>query len=298
LHGDAERLAEDVLVDATIWKAAFDATSELLAYTSGGRLTRQGEWYDRSGKPLNVPGEKTPDALAVRLSPDEARLAVGGLFGDVWIHDLKRKVNTRLTFGPGPSFSPIWSPDGQWVAYDANRLANTTSIASVPTAQARKNCCWRAKDHSVWLLIGPQPVMLYCSVQEILFPAARSRVLPLLHDRKPTLLVKGSSFSTNARFSPDGHWVSYNSDESGRTEVYVVPFGGGAGRWQVSNSGGTQAIWRRDGKELFYVNADSMLVSLPVTYKAGRVEFGAVHPLFRVANPMNNVGLYDPYDVA
>ena len=68
LHGDTERLVEDVLVDATIWKAAFDATSELLAYTSGGRLTRQGEWYDRSGKPLNVPGEKTPDALAVRLS--------------------------------------------------------------------------------------------------------------------------------------------------------------------------------------------------------------------------------------
>ena len=75
LHGDTERLAEDVLVDATIWKAAFDATSDLLAYTSGGRLTWQAEWYDRSGKPLNVPGEKTPDALAVRLSPDEDRLS-------------------------------------------------------------------------------------------------------------------------------------------------------------------------------------------------------------------------------
>ena len=299
LRGEGERLAEDVLVDGSIWKAAFDAsTSGLLAYTSGGLLTPRAEWYDRSGKRLDIIGEKTPEALAVRLSPDGGRLAVGGLLGDVWVHDLNRKVTTRLTFGPGPSFSPIWSPDGQWIAYEAKRLgkhnlyrkhANGTGQEELlleGDGAQRLAYDWSPAGDPLLFGIGD-----FVSTGEIW-------ALPLLRDRKPAPLVKGAFFSANARFSPDGHWVSYSSTESGRTEVYVVPFGSGAGKWQVSNAGGTQAIWRRDGKELFYVNADSILVSVPVTLKAGGVEVGAAHPLFRVGNPMNNVGIYDPYDVS
>ena len=298
LRGEAERLAEDVLVDRSIWRAAFDAsTSGLLAYTSGGLLTQRAEWYDRSGKPLLVMGEETPDALAVRLSPDGGRLAVGGFLGDVWVHDFNRKVTTRLTFGPGASFSPIWSPDGQWIAYEANRPGKRNLYRKHANGMGQEELLlegdgaprltydWSPAGDSLLFGIGD-----FVSTGQIW-------VLPLLHDRKPALLVKSPSFLGNARFSPDGHWVSYNSNESGRTEVYVVPYGSGVGKWQVSNAGGTQAIWRRDGKELFYVNADSILVSVPVTFKAGGVEFGAVHPLFRVSNPMNNVGLYDPYDV-
>src|SRR5882724_6196611 len=128
LQGEAERLAEDVLVDGTVWRAQFDASSaELLAYASGGLTPWQATWYDRSGKQLGPAGEKVFNLISLRLSPDGTRLATeaGENSGDIWIYDQKRKVNTRLTFGNGASSSPVWSPDGQWVAYVGVRGKNS-----------------------------------------------------------------------------------------------------------------------------------------------------------------------------
>src|SRR5262249_51183513 len=115
-----ERLAEDVLVDLTVWRAQFDASSSgVLAYASGGLVPWQAMWYDRTGKQLGAAGEKVSNLLALRLSPDGTRLASESGEGnsEIWIYDGKRKVNTRLTLGPGSSSSPVWSPDGQWIAY-------------------------------------------------------------------------------------------------------------------------------------------------------------------------------------
>jgi hypothetical protein len=123
-------------------------------------------------------------------------------------------------------------------------------------------------------------------------------VLPLAGDRKPVPLTQNTYVTNSARFSPDGHWVAYSSNESGRFEVFVMPFGGGAGKWQVSSQGGLQPLWRRDGKELFFWSADNTLMSAPITVSAAGVEIGAAQPLFRFNNPLGILGVVSPYDVS
>ncbi|HWC19392.1 MAG TPA: protein kinase, partial [Terriglobales bacterium] len=124
-QGEAQRVSEDVLIDGTIWRAQFDVSHDLLAYVSGGLTPWQARWYDRSGKQLESIGDQVVNLVAVRLSPDGTRLATeaGETKSDIWVYDRKREVNTRLTFGAGTdaSSSPVWSPDGKWIAYSGIR---------------------------------------------------------------------------------------------------------------------------------------------------------------------------------
>jgi Tol biopolymer transport system component len=300
LQGEAERLAEDVLVDGTVWRAQFDASSSgILAYASGGLTHWQAMWYDRSGKQLGAAGEKVFNLLSLRLSPDGARLATeaGETNGDIWIYDQKRKVNTRLTFGNGASSSPVWSPDGQWIAYvgvrskdslyrkPANGMGQEELLLEGDTAN-RNPLDWSPDGKSLLFGVGD------------LATKGQIWVLPLAGDHKPAPLTQNTVVATSARFSPDGHWFAYSSNESGRPEVYVMPFGGGAGKWQISSAGGSQPVWRRDGKELFYWSAENTLMSVPITLKTGVVEVGAAQQLFRFNNPVGIIGVISPYDVA
>ena len=123
-------------------------------------------------------------------------------------------------------------------------------------------------------------------------------VLSLTGDRKPFPLMPATFQSSSAKFSPDGHWIAYTSNESGRLEVYVVPFGGGAGKWRISSGGGTQPIWRRDGKELFHWSADNTVLSVPIALQDAAVEVGVARPFMRLNSPIGNVGILSPYDVA
>jgi Tol biopolymer transport system component len=100
--------------------------------------------------------------------------------------------------------------------------------------------------------------------------------LPLDGERKPSLVLKGGD---QAHLSPDGHWLAYTSSESGLLEVYVVAFGGGQGKWQVSSNGGNLPQWSRDGKELYYMDPTYNLVAVPVTQAGGALQFGAPQTL-------------------
>ena len=299
LQGEAERIAEDVLVDPVIWRAQFDATSSgVLAYAPGGLTPWQATWYDRSGKQTGAAGEKVFNLLSVRLSPDGARLATeaGESESDIWIYDDKRAVNTRLTFGPSQNSSPVWSPDGRWIAYVGVRSHN--NLYRKPTngmgreelllegdATNRDPLDWSPDGR--WLLFGVGDMSVKGQIW----------ALPLTGDGKPVPLTRDTYLANSARFSPDGHWVAYSSNETGRLEVYVMPFGGGAGKWQISNTGGVQPVWRRNGKELFYWSADKTLTSVPITLKSGVVEVAAARPLFRPNNTIGNVLVVSSYDV-
>jgi WD40 repeat protein len=299
LQGEAERLAEDVLVDGTIWRAQFDASSGgLLAYASGGLMPWQATWYDRAGKPLGAAGEKVSNLLSVRLSPDGARLATEAGEGnsDIWIYDRKRQVNTRFTFGNGASSSPVWSPDGQWIAYSGVR--HKTHLYRKPVNGMGQEELLLEGDGT-----GRTPLDWSPDGKSLLFgvgdmsSTGQIWALPLVGDRKPLPVTQNTVVAVSARFSPDGHWVAYSSNESGRQEVYVMPFGGGIGKWQISSTGGVQPLWRHDGKELFFWSAENTLMSVPITLKPGGVEVGAAQQLFRVNSPVGIVGVVSPYDV-
>jgi dipeptidyl aminopeptidase/acylaminoacyl peptidase len=118
-------------------------------------------------------------------------------------------------------------------------------------------------------------------------------VLPLFGDRKPYVFIESPFFDAGSQFSPDGRWLAYNTNESGRSEVYVVPFPGPGGRVRISTAGGDNARWRRDGKEIFFL-AWNTLMAAEVTANGSRFEVGAVQRLFEV--PMVNG--YWPYDVS
>jgi dipeptidyl aminopeptidase/acylaminoacyl peptidase len=119
--------------------------------------------------------------------------------------------------------------------------------------------------------------------------------LPLDGDRKPVAVVQTPFDQTTGMFSPDGRWLAYQSNESGRNEVYVMPFQGPGGKWQVSTAGGTQPRWRRDGQELFYLNLADRLMVAAVTGDSSRFEVGAVQSLF-LARP--RTGTRSSYDVS
>jgi eukaryotic-like serine/threonine-protein kinase len=300
LQGEAERLADDVLMDGTVWRAQFDASSSgFLAYASGGVTPWQPMWFDRAGKPMGAAGEQVSNLLSLRLSPDGTRLATesGENNSDIWIYDRKRQVNTRLTFGPGASSSPVWSPDGQWVAYVGVRGKNNLYRKSASgTGQEELLMEGDAKNRSPldWSRDGK---FLLFGVGD-LSSTGQIWALPLAGDRKPFPVMPDTTSAISARFTPDGHWVAYSSAESGRQEVYVMPFGHGSGKWQISSAGGVQPVWRRDGKELFFWSGGNTLMSVPVTLMAGTVEIGAARQLFRFSNPVGIIGVISPYDAA
>ena len=299
LHGEPERLAGDVLVDGTTWRAQFDTSSDgVLAYASGGLMPWQAMWYDRLGKQMGAAGEKVSNLLSVRLSPDGSRLATeaADTVSDIWVYDRKRQVNTRFTFSPGASSSPVWSPDGQWIAYVGIRGKN--NLYRKPANGMGQEELLLEGDYTNWNPYDWSP-----DGKSLLFGVGDGSstgqiwVLPLTGDRRPVPVTPAAFAAISARFSPDGHWVAYSSNESGRQEVYVMPFGGGAGKWQVSGTGGSQPVWRRDGKELFYWSTDNALMSVPIALKPGVAEVGAAHALFRFNNPVGTVGVVSPYDV-
>ncbi len=299
LRGPAERVEEGVLVDGSTWRAGFDASSSgILAYAAGGLIPAQAIWYDRAGKNLGAAGEKTLNLVTVRLSPDGTRLATesGDANNEIWIDELKRQVNTRLTFGSGASSTPVWSPDGRWIAFGGFRGKNNLyRKASNGVGQEELLLEGEARNlqPSDW---SPDGKSLLFGIGDFA-SSGQTWLLPLEGDRKPVPLLQGNFVAANARFSPDGRWVAYNSSESGRPEVYVMPFGNGGGKWQVSGAGGVLPIWRRDGRELFYWSLDNTLVSVPVQIKKDAVEVGAPHLVFRLRQPLGNVGVVSPYDV-
>ena len=298
VNGEVQRLAEDVLIDRTVWRAQFDASAAMLTYASGGPMPWQAMWYDRIGKKLGTAGEKVTNLLSLRLSRDGSRLATeaGDANGDIWIYDFKRQVNTRLTFGPGASSSPVWSPGGEWIAYVGTR---------------GKNSLYRKASNGVgqeeMLLEGDaglrNPLDWSPDGKFLLFGegdgTAKSQLflLPLAGDRKAAPLTQNTFVASTGTFSPDGHWLAYSSNESGRFEVYVMPFGGGSGKWQISSTGGLHPMWRHDGKDLFFWSPNNDLMSVSLALKPGLVEVGTAHTLFRFNNPVGNVGIISPYDV-
>src|SRR5580704_2544240 len=274
LKGQATPLAEQVGDNGggTGGYGGFSAsTNDVLVYWRGGG-DRQLTWYDRQGKVLGTVGEPG-DYRDLALSPDGTRVAFrkrSGQVSNIWLLDLSRDTSTRFTFGSTTDSNPIWSPDGKRILFRSGNDLYQKPASGVKDAELLLTLS--AAPHSDGISRDGKFLMYDVRDPKTNFDLW---LLPLQGDRKPIPFLVTEFIEAAARFSPDGRWVAYLSDESGHLEIYVRSFAlnsaGTAvepgGKWQISNGYGIDPRWRGDGRELYY-NAQSgqmMAVAIATT---------------------------------
>jgi Tol biopolymer transport system component len=278
-----------------------------VAYRSGGTSQRQLVWFDRSGKTLGALGASdASNLMAPSLSPDGRRAAVFRTVegnSDIWLLDATR--STRFTFDPSLDRFPIWSPDGSRIVFDSNRKGHRDLYLKPSNGAGNEELLVESgQEKSVddWSRNGR--FLLYHSNDPQ--TSYDLWVIQMDGDRKPFVFLKTNFDERRAKFSPDGHWVAYSSNESGRYEIYLRPFNGNApgasagGQWQVSTSGGISPKWRADGKELYYITPDGKLMAAPIAAKAGTIEPGTPAVLFqtRIVGGGTDLSYGSEYDVS
>jgi serine/threonine protein kinase/Tol biopolymer transport system component len=284
LTGRAVQLADQV--STNLYDGLFSASDTgVLAYAATGGSNRQLTWYDREGKVLGHVGDPAArDEMA--LSPDGTRVAEGraderGTWV-VWMLDLARGANTRLTFESGGAGNAVWSPDGTQIVYapgggsaaDLYRKAANGAVQGELLLHSEEN-----KAPLDWSRDGRYLLFMQVGKKT----SGDLWVLPMQGEQKPFPYLATPFAETQGRFSPDGRWVVYASNESGTKEIYVQPFPlSTGGKWPVSTGGGSQPRWSPDGKELFYLAPDSMLMEVSVNTNGGTFQPGVPKPLFRV----------------
>lgn len=271
--GEATTIAQEIAGGGPdSYRLAAASNAGVLAYVSGQQGDWQFVWRDRQGRSLG----SYPNAGGVAMiSPDGKSLAFHRL-GDTWVMEFARGLAHRLTFGRS-SQDPIWSPDGRYVAY---ARAGTGIYRKLATGAGNEELLVASKTLAVPKSWSPDGNFL---VYALIKPGtgADLMAIPVNGDRMPFPVVQSNATNDQGQFSPDGHWLAYTSNESGHAEVYVIPFPPTPGtKWLVSQGGGVQPRWNRNGKELFYIASDSKMMSVEV---AARPVFlsGTPRPLFQ-----------------
>ncbi len=264
------------------------SSTGILVYHSGTGALRLA-WHDRTGKRLSTVDD-AGDVRQVELSPNQKLAAltlrdVNSGNVDIWVLDLERSVRTRLTFSPFTDAFPVWSPDGRSVVYRSNRSGQFDIYRTEIDSPGKDELVWADNTAKVPTSVSPDGQNLAYWIQD---PKAGNGIafLPDMlrspHTAKPAVWFS-SEFSQNyPRFSPDGRSVVYQSDETGRTEIYVAGFPGFGRKRQISGAGGSAPRWRPDGRELFYVGADNHLTAVTVAGGREEVAVQKVEPLFSV----------------
>jgi Tol biopolymer transport system component/predicted Ser/Thr protein kinase len=286
-------IAQHVAPFTLFWRNAIFSAAENGTMVYGSSTTTPSSllWFDRNGRPLGTVGEPvfvtsglTAGTGRLRISPDGRRLAAtifdpSTRTSDVWLYDLTRGVRTRFTSGPSNNADPVWSPDGSRIVFDSDRK-HQGDLYRKPTGGGSEEPLVEEEGQRIADDWSPDGRFLALELRE---PRGERRVslsILSLADGKLTTFFRRGVNNGDARFSPDGRWIAYTSEESGRNEIYLAAFPGQGERWQVSTEGGVQPRWRRDGKELFYLSSDLRLMSVEVRASSATPEPGVPKLLF------------------
>ena len=257
------------------------ASETTLVYTTGKYRRSRLTWFSRTGRELGTVGD--PDVYyGPAISADGTMLAVEKRdaergASDLWTVDLLRGAFSRLTSAPGFENGATWSPDGQRIVFSSDQGSSTRLLVKNASGTGAEDVLVDRRSFPIhWSHDGRYLAYVVDG------GATRRDVWIYDFERRTTAPFLASAFSEGAaRFSPDGKWIAYTSDESRDAQVYVRSFPDGAARIQISSSGGTQPEWRRDGGELFYLAPDSTLMAVPMQATGAGLRPGVAQPLFR-----------------
>jgi serine/threonine protein kinase len=258
---------------------------------------RQHAMFDRSGKQLSMVGRPVSTLGHVALAPDEKRMvserAVGGN-SDLWITELERGTESRFTFNSSANVVPVWSPDGNYVAFTSNRGGSFDLYRKAANQAGEDELLLRSEFVKIptdWSRDGQFIIFVQNSpgTNRDLF------ALPLSGDKKPILLLHSEFNEVQGTVSPDGRWLAYASDESGSYEIYVQPFGPTSSKpsnekSQISIGGGRDPHWRGDGRELFYLKPNRKMMAVAVKTDGESFVRSTPQPLFDVRFPVEDTG--------
>jgi dipeptidyl aminopeptidase/acylaminoacyl peptidase len=261
------------------------ASAGTLVFSTGKYRDSQLTWVNRAGRPVGTVGDPSVYYDPV-LSPDGAMLAVekgdadrGST--DLWTVDLARGAFSRLTSAPGFEDLPTWSPDGRRIAFASDQGLAPRMLVMNANATGSEDFIIEGRLFPMdWSPDGRY--LLYTTDGG----ATRQDIWMYDFERKAATALLASAFNERRpKFSPDGKWIAYVSDESRTPQVYARSFPNGAVKIQISSAGGNQPQWRRDGKEIFYLAPDSTLMAVNVHAGGAGLVVGAAQPLFQTNNP-------------
>jgi hypothetical protein len=269
------------------------SASGVIAYRRG-EARQQVAWFDRSGRPIGLAGAESRNLRWPVVSHDGRVAGAGEPDQNIWIIDAGTSLPRQLTFTPGAKVSPIWSPDGLWVAF---RAAGENV--------RRKRSSGAGEEQVLFPKDNLNPSDWYGdSILATRFPGTPTRDIEVLSvgkniDSRPYLADPNYS-EANGVFSPDGRWVAYQSDESGRFEIYVRPFPDASGsQSKVSSEGGRFARWSPDGKELYYLSAAGVLMAVRVNITGADFHYETPKVRFRTRiDAIFLVDIFHNYDVS
>jgi serine/threonine protein kinase len=273
--GDPFPVAQNVATQSSRYWLASASTHGVLAYVVGQPRSWQYDWRDEQGKILSSFGHA---GGVVAISPDGKQL-VGDPNGNVTVLNFKNGTTTQVAFRPHGGSNPIWSPHGHWIAY----YCGTGICRKRADGAGTEQLLIRTNNLAVpksWSPDGKYIIyaQINAATQADLFALP---VEPAVANPHPLVLADSAGNEDQGQFSPDGHWVAYTSNESGLSQIYVIPFppAPNAGKWLVSRSGGVMPRWAKNGKKLFYISPDWKMMEVNVA-TSPVFQSGPPHPLF------------------
>ncbi|HET6371755.1 MAG TPA: protein kinase [Candidatus Polarisedimenticolia bacterium] len=290
LAGDATPVVEGVQTIMSASRGIFSASENgVLVYQPGGaEKGYELAWVDRDGKKIGILGDSEDYQEPISISPrgDQVALAMSDPASgtaDIWTIEVARGVRTRFTFTPGAEINPVWSPDGRTIAFSADPRGRFSGIYTKSTVSPTDPEVLLEGESSMFVTSWSPDgkYIAYLNSDPNGSGGVDIWILPLTGERKPFPFLNSRFFENDAKFSPDGRWMAYSSDESGQRQVYVVPFPGPGGKWQVSTEGGIEPMWRHDGKEIIFANEGGDLLAAEVNGSGQTFVIGAAKKLFR-----------------
>ena len=300
LSGEPIPIADTVVLISTgTAQAVFSASQTGVLAVQGGVLTADLvlRWRGRDGSELETIGEPARFTDDLVLSPTE-NVAMVQIRADevdnrdLWVVDLDRKLRTRFTFSPDGDDSPIFSPDGETVLWEVTDDGERMALHRKAVGGSGDGEKMAEFDRETW------PFSWHPSGDVVLLGQQVSQSPPNLDllawsvgdGGEPQPWLASEFIEYGGRFSPDGRWVVYGSNESGAWEIYVAPFPGPGRKWQVSVGGGGWPVWRRDGAEILYINNSGDMMGVPVDERGTGLSFGQPQVLFKFRSTASGSG--------